>query len=75
MTAAGADEELGFVPKKKKGNNLLSVTSDIVDNRSSQYEGYKLLLAQAVFEMARGSHSVALEYLNRAVQVKKLFLW
>ena len=71
MTAAGAADELGFVPEKKKDNNLLSDAMNM-DIRSPNYEGYKILLAQAVYEMTRGSYSVAMEYLNRAIQVKKL---
>ena len=68
MTAAGADDPLGFVSEKKKDNNLLSMASNM--DPSQSIEGYKILLEQAIYEMTRGSYSVALEYLNRAVQVK-----
>ena len=68
MTAGGAENELAFLNDDKDGENLLSVASNIL-GRSSTNEGYKILLEQAIYEMTRGSYSVALQYLNKAVQV------
>ena len=69
MTAGGAENELAFLNNNKDEENLLSVASNVL-GRSSSNEGYKILLEQAIYEMTRGSFSVALEYLNKAVQVK-----
>ena len=68
MTAGGADNELAFLNDDKDGENLLSVASNVL-GRSFTNEGYKILLEQAIYEMTRGSYSVALQYLNKAVQV------
>ena len=68
MTAGGAENELAFLNDDKDGENLLSVASNIL-GRSSTNEGYKILLEQAIYEMTRGSYGVALQYLNKAVQV------
>ena len=72
MTAGGAENELAFLNDDKDGDNLLSVASNVL-GRSSSNEGYKILLEQAIYEMTRGSYSVALQYLNKAVQVKSPF--
>ena len=72
MTAGGAENELAFLNDDKDGENLLSVASNVL-GRSSSNEGYKILLEQAIYEMTRGSYSVALQYLNKAVQVKSPF--
>ena len=68
MTAGGAENELAFLNDDKDGENLLSVASNVL-GRSFTNEGYKILLEQAIYEMTRGSYSVALQYLNKAVQV------
>ena len=68
MTAGGANNELSFLKDDKGGENLLSIASN-GGGRSPSNDGYKILLEQAMYEMTRGSYSVALEYLNRAVQV------
>ena len=68
MTAGGAENELAFLNDDKDEENLLSVASNVL-GRSSTNEGYKILLEQAIYEMTRGSYSVALQYLNKAVQV------
>ena len=63
MTAGGADTDLSFLKEDKDGDNLLSLVTQ------PSNEGYKILLEQAIYEMTRGSYDIALEYLNRAVQV------
>ena len=68
MTAGGAENELAFLNDDKDGENLLNVASNVL-GRSFTNEGYKILLEQAIYEMTRGSYSVALQYLNKAVQV------
>ena len=68
MTAGGAENELAFLNDDKDEENLLSVASNVL-GPSSTNEGYKILLEQAIYEMTRGSYSVALQYLNKAVQV------
>ena len=68
MTAGGAENELAFLNDDKDGENLLSAASNVL-GRSFTNEGYKILLEQAIYEMTRGSYSVALQYLNKAVQV------
>ena len=68
MTAGGAENELTFLNDDKDEENLLSVASNVL-GRSLTNEGYKILLEQAIYEMTRGSYSVALQYLNKAVQV------
>ena len=75
MTFAGGanDGESNGVLVSKAGDNLLSIASKTDPRSSSANEGYKILLEQAVYEMNRGSHAVALEYLNRAVQVQHQF--
>ena len=75
MTFAGGanDGESNGVLVSKAGDNLLSIASKTDPRSNAANEGYKILLEQAVYEMNRGSHAVALEYLNRAVQVQHQF--
>ena len=72
MTAGGADNADSFMATagKKKNDNLLSIASR-KGVRCEANEGYKILLEQAIYEMNRGSFSVAIQYLDRAVQVRK----
>ena len=71
MTAGGADNAGAFMaPGNKKNDNLLSIASR-TGKRCEANEGYKILLEQAIYEMNRGSYGVAIQYLDRAVQVRK----
>ena len=72
MTAGGADNADSFMATagKKKNDNLLSIASR-KGVRCEANEGYKILLEQAIYEMNRGSYSVAIQYLDRAVQVRQ----
>ena len=68
MTAGGAVNDSRLEPKSGENNGGITNKSNLL---FANNEGFNILLQQAIYEINRGSHRVALEYLNKAVKVRK----